>query len=100
MAYRLLLDENIEHEVFHRLENYGHEAEHVDFVPTLGKGAADTSIGEYSNEEDRAIVTYDDDFVTEVDVDRADASDSTPASRPFTLPVFAPHRFRPRIPEE
>ena len=41
MVYRLILDENVEHEVFHRLDNYGHDVEHVDFVPELGKGTAD-----------------------------------------------------------
>ena len=69
MAYRLLLDENIEHEVRYRLENYGHDVEHIDYVPSLGKGATDTSIGEYSLQADRVIVTYDDDFVTDVEVD-------------------------------
>lgn len=38
MGYRLILDENVEHEVFHRLDNYGHDVEHVDFVTELGKG--------------------------------------------------------------
>jgi predicted nuclease of predicted toxin-antitoxin system len=67
MVYRLILDENVEHEVFHRLENYGHDVEHVDFVPELGKGAADHPIARYSLANDRVIVTYDDDFVLEVD---------------------------------
>lgn len=67
MGYRLVLDENLEHEVMHRLENYGHDVEHVDFVPELGKGAADHPIAEYSLDTDRVIVTYDDDFVLEVD---------------------------------
>jgi predicted nuclease of predicted toxin-antitoxin system len=69
MAYRLLLDENIEHEILHRLENYGHDVEHVDFVPELGKGTADTALGAYSKQADRVIVTYDDDFVTGIDGD-------------------------------
>lgn len=43
MVYRLILDENVEHEVLHRLENYGHDVEHVDFVPSLGKGTDDHS---------------------------------------------------------
>lgn len=47
MTYRLVLDENIEHEVLHRLKNYGHDAEHVDYEPSLGKGIGDTSIAEY-----------------------------------------------------
>lgn len=67
MAYRLLLDENVEHEVLHRLENYGHDVEHVDFVSELGKGTDDYPIAQYSHDTDRVIVTYDDDFVLEVD---------------------------------
>ncbi|WP_255150108.1 DUF5615 family PIN-like protein [Halorarius halobius] len=66
MAYRLVLDENVEHEVLHRLDNYGHDVEHVDFVPELGKGTGDRSIAQYSLDTDRVIVTYDDDFVLEV----------------------------------
>jgi hypothetical protein len=49
VAYRLLLDENIEHELFHRLENYGHDVEHVDFVPELGKGTDDHPVVAYSS---------------------------------------------------
>lgn len=67
MAYRLILDENVEHEVFHRLANYGHNVEHVDFVAELGKGTADHPIARYSLDTDRVIVTYDDDFVLDVD---------------------------------
>jgi len=69
MAYRLLLDENIEHEVAHRLEHYGHDVEHVDFVSDLGKGVDDRSIANYSLETDRILVTYDDDFVLELTAD-------------------------------
>ena len=67
MAYRLILDENVEHEVLHRLENYGHDVEHVDFVPELGKGTDDYPIAQYSRDADRVIVTYDDDFILRVD---------------------------------
>jgi predicted nuclease of predicted toxin-antitoxin system len=67
MAYRLILDENVEHEVLHRLENYGHDVEHVDFVAELGKGTADHPLARYSLDTDRVIVTYDDDFVLEMD---------------------------------
>ncbi|OTF01976.1 DUF5615 family PIN-like protein [Halorubrum sp. SD683] len=66
MAYRLLLDENLENDVRHRLENLGHDVEHVDFVAELGKGATDEELAKHSRESDRAIVTYDDDFVEEV----------------------------------
>lgn len=63
MVYRLVLDENVKHEMFHRLENYGHDVEHVDFVPELGTGSAAHPIARYSVDVDRVIVTYDDDFV-------------------------------------
>jgi predicted nuclease of predicted toxin-antitoxin system len=69
MGYRLVLDENVEHEVLHRLENYGHDVEHVDFVPELGKGTGDRSIARYSLDTDRIIVTCDDDFVLELGED-------------------------------
>ncbi|MDZ7731268.1 MAG: DUF5615 family PIN-like protein [Natrialbaceae archaeon] len=67
MAYRFILDENVEHEVLHRLENYGHDVDHMDFVSDLGKGSADQPIARYSLESDRVIVTYDDDFVLDMD---------------------------------
>ncbi|MFB6284684.1 MAG: DUF5615 family PIN-like protein [Halobacteria archaeon] len=67
MVFSLVLDENVEYEVLHRLENYGHDVKHVDLVSELGKGTDDYSIGEYSLNEDRIIVTYDDDFVLDAD---------------------------------
>ena len=63
MTYRLVCDENVEHEVMFRLENYGHDVEHVDFVSKLGKGVTDDQIAQHSLREERLIVTYDDDFV-------------------------------------
>ena len=57
MVYRLVLDENVEHEVYHRLENHGHDVEHVGFVSNLGKGVTDRSIAKYSRETDQIIVT-------------------------------------------
>lgn len=65
MAAQFLLDENIEHEVLHRLEKRGYEVEHVEFHPELGKGTNDTPIAEFSLEHQWVIVTYDPDFVTE-----------------------------------
>lgn len=70
MPYRLVLDENVEHEVLDRLENLGHDVEHVDFSPQLGKGSTDEALARYSRETDRTIVTYDDDFVRKVPSDR------------------------------
>ena len=70
MSYRLILDENVEHDVLHRLDNYGHDVEHVDFIAELGKGAADRELATYSLEEDRVILSYDDDFVLELTPDQ------------------------------
>lgn len=65
-TYRLLLDENIEHEVMERLADAGHNVEHVDTVAELEKGARDTELAAYSAAADRSIVTYDDDFIDRV----------------------------------
>lgn len=69
MGYRLLLDENVEREVYSRLTAGGHDVQHVDDVPSLEKGASDETLAAYSLETDRTIVTYDDDFVDEVPSD-------------------------------
>lgn len=42
----------------------GHDVEHVDFID---KGASDTALAQYPHQEDRILVTYDDDFVVEID---------------------------------
>ena len=59
---RLLLDENIEHEVYHRLEDYGHELLHVEVSDELSKGDTDERLAEKSRLDSWIIVTYDDDF--------------------------------------
>jgi len=65
MSLSLLLDENIEHEAMHRLENYGHDVEHIDLHEDLQKGDPDRRLARYSVETDRIIVSYDTDWVTE-----------------------------------
>ncbi len=65
MGYRIVADENIDHRIVHRLEHYGHEIEHVDYVPELGKGTDDDAIAAYSLDTDRLILTNDDDFLRE-----------------------------------
>lgn len=65
-SYRLLLDEHIEHSARGRLRNAGHDVDHVDFVPSLGKGADDEEIAQYSLDTTRAIVTHDTDFIEEL----------------------------------
>lgn len=62
-SYRLLLDEHIEHSARARLRDDGHDVDHVDFVPSLGKGADDGKIAQYSLDSRRAIVTHDTDFI-------------------------------------
>ena len=59
---RFLLDENLEHEVFHRLEDHGHEVLHVDLSDRLSKGTSDSDLAAVSREHRFVIVTYDDDF--------------------------------------
>jgi hypothetical protein len=43
-----LLDEHLEHEILHRLRNYGYEAEHVDLHDSLQKGDEDETLAQYS----------------------------------------------------
>lgn len=59
---RFLLDENLEHEVYHRLRHYGHDVVHVDIDDELSKGDSDTDLGAFSRRERRVLLTYDDDF--------------------------------------
>jgi len=63
MGLRLLLDEHVEHEVMHRLENRRHDVEHIDLHETLNKGDTDQDLVQYSRSDSRLIVTYDDDFL-------------------------------------
>lgn len=63
MAVTFLLDENMEPQVYHRLDAYGHSVESLEDVPELGLGATDSEIVTYSQENERAILTYDDDFI-------------------------------------
>ena len=66
MGVRLLLDEHVEHEVAHRLEQRGYDAEHVGTSEEMGTSVDDLSVAAYSKASRRVIVTYDDDFVTEI----------------------------------
>ena len=61
----VLLDENVEQEVLHRLRNYGHTFEHIDFHNHLQKGDEDRVLAQYSRSNQALIVTYDDDFETD-----------------------------------
>jgi hypothetical protein len=50
MGPPILLDENLEHEILHRLRKYGHEAEHIHFHENLQKGDEDEILAQYSLE--------------------------------------------------
>ncbi|MEF8819186.1 MAG: DUF5615 family PIN-like protein [Haloferacaceae archaeon] len=63
MSYRLLLDENVDHEAGERLGAQGHDVEYVERVADLGRGAPDSAVAQYSATTERAVVTHDDDFV-------------------------------------
>ncbi|MDB9235810.1 DUF5615 family PIN-like protein [Halorubrum ezzemoulense] len=41
LRYRLLVDENVEYRIVHKLRNYGHDVEHVDDLTGLGKNSSD-----------------------------------------------------------
>lgn len=59
---RFLLDENLEHEVYHRLVDAGHDVVHVEVGSAPEKGATDAELAAFSRTERRVIATYDDDF--------------------------------------
>lgn len=64
---RFLLDENMEHEVYHRLESDGHDILHVEISDELATGDTDESLAAVSQSGDWIIVTYDDDFRDDFD---------------------------------
>jgi predicted nuclease of predicted toxin-antitoxin system len=59
---KFLLDENLEHEVGHRLEHDGHEVMHVGTSDRLQNGDSDETLATFSQDHRAVIVTYDDDF--------------------------------------
>ena len=99
MPYRLVLEENVEHEVYHR-ENYGHDVEHVDFVPEVGKGDNGDPITQCSVNTDRAVVTCDGDFILDTDRDEYRAvpyiGDTTLSAKRVTDTVHAVSQLYPQ----
>lgn len=71
MAYRLLADENVERATIDYLEKLGHDVKQLDEVSELGLGADDESIVRYACDHNLMILTQDDDFVTELDVEKS-----------------------------
>lgn len=69
MSYRILADENVERATVNYLQKLGHDVEQLADVPELGLGADDESIARYARTHDRLILTQDDDFFTELDIE-------------------------------
>lgn len=67
--YRILADENVERATVNYLRKLGHDVERLGDIAELGLGADDGLIVRYASEHDRLILTQDDDFFTEMNVD-------------------------------
>ena len=61
MAYRILVDENIDPQTAELLRDKGHDAVHIE--ETLGKGVEDPPIVEHALENDYLVLTNDTDFL-------------------------------------
>ncbi len=59
---RILADEEMESPTVHRLRNYGHDVVHVARRDDL-RGSSDDRVGEIAAEENRLVLTHDDDFL-------------------------------------
>lgn len=70
MAYRILADENVEQATIHYLRKLDHDVEWVGDVSELGLGATDEQITAYARKTDRLVLTQDDDFFTELEIER------------------------------
>ncbi|MEF8777264.1 MAG: DUF5615 family PIN-like protein [Haloarculaceae archaeon] len=64
MAFSLLLDEMTEVRLAEYCRKLGHDTERVVTVASLGPGSDDSVIVDYAERENRLLVTYDDDFLT------------------------------------
>jgi len=63
MQVSFLLDENIAAPLADKLDKAGHDVKRVVDVSELGEGIDDNTIRRYAVEENRLIITSDDDFV-------------------------------------
>lgn len=59
---RILADEEMESLTVHRLRNYGHDVVHIAYRDDL-RGATDPQVCEVAAENNRLILTHDDDFL-------------------------------------
>ena len=63
MRLRLLLDEDTERDLAHKLRHAGHDVERVSDATALGTGTKDEEVRAYARKTDRILVTHDDDHV-------------------------------------
>ena len=61
MAYRVLVDENIDPRTADSLREKGHESVHVD--EALGKGTEDPPIADHARQQEYLLLTNDADFL-------------------------------------
>jgi len=69
MGFRILADENVERATVMYLRKLGQDVEWVRDVSELDVGSEDTAIAAYAVSEGRLILTQDDDFFTELNID-------------------------------
>jgi uncharacterized protein with PIN domain len=65
-SYRILADENIEPPTVRQLRKLGHDVERV--VDILEPGVSDGRVAELAEEENRLVLTHDDDLIAEVNM--------------------------------
>lgn len=63
MTYRIVCDENVAPQTAAYLERDGHDAIRIRDLPSLGLGSKDPDIAVFAEEENRAILTNDKDFL-------------------------------------
>jgi hypothetical protein len=81
VGYRLVLDENVDRERGDRLTALGHDLERVTDVDELGAGAPDEALARYSADSEQALLTHDEDVVTN-DAQRASSEPRRISRRP------------------
>jgi predicted nuclease of predicted toxin-antitoxin system len=69
MGYRILADENVERATINYLRKLGHDVEWIGDVEELGLGADDGAIAVYGRETNHLVLTQDDDFFTQIDIE-------------------------------
>ena len=69
MGYRILADENVEQATINYLRKLGHDVEWIGGVAELDLGTDERSIAAHGRETNRLVLTRDDDFFTQIDIE-------------------------------